>query len=852
VNAALSPVTRQKAISPITAFLLPPLPYPATFTSAVTFFKTQGTLPLDAPSYVERRADQQLFEALAQGRFCYILTSRQMGKSSLMVRTAQRLREQGTRVVQLDLQAIGVNLTPEQWYDGLVVKMGRQLDLEDELEDFWLDNERLGPVQRLFTALHDVALPNLSRAAGAQVSGQPKLVLFIDEIDVVKTLKFSTDEFFAAIREAHNGRSADPAWRDVTFALLGVATPAELIRDPAVTLFNLGQRVELTDFTPEEAAGLAHGLGRPSPEAGVLLQRVLRWTNGHPYLTQRLCQALAADPLLQHPTDVDRLCEELFLGRRACEQDENLLFVRERLLRSGSQRLGVVRLYEQVRNRRNIPDDHANPLVTSLHLAGIISNEHGMLVVRNRIYYHVFSKEWIRQTVESMGGAEPTTLAVLPFVDLSVERSDYLCDGLTDELINSLGQIPGLRVASRISSFQFKGKTGDVRDIGTQLGVNILLEGNVRLLGRRLKVTTRLVSTEHGHPLWSGQFKYSVEDIHLIQEEIARAIVEQLRPHLSHAPPATTTRTQAPQREAYHLYLKARYFWNQRHETSITRSVAFFEQAIQQDPDYAAAYAGLAEAHMILGIYNFRPPREVHPRAKEAAIRALEIDENLADAHSAMGNLYSVYDWDWVRAEQSFRRAISLNPSYANAHQWYGINCLTPLARHDEALSELRVAQELDPLSIRIAASIGLALHFAGRHDEAIAQCRYTIELEEGFWLTHLFLGCAQLAIVDLAGARRSFQSAVDLSQGDPGALAALAQCHAIEGRSAEAERILNGLLNLARVRYVPASEIACLYAGLHQPVLARQWMRKAQEEKSYRLIYLRVDPRFGEFQSEA
>jgi TolB-like protein len=819
--------------------------------SAVSFFKTQGTLPLDAPSYVERRADQQLLDALTQGRFCYILTSRQMGKSSLMVRTAQRLRELGTRVVQLDLQAIGVNLTPEQWYDGLVVKMGRQLDLENELEDFWLDNERLGPVQRLFTALHDVVLPRLPAVAGTRAAGPPKLVLFIDEIDVVKTLNFSIDEFFAAIREAHNGRSADPAWCEVTFALLGVATPAELIRDPAVTLFNLGQRIELTDFTFEEAAGLAHGLGRGSREAAALLQRVLRWTNGHPYLTQRLCQALASDPLLQHPPDVDRLCEELFLGRRACDHDENLLFVRERLLRSGGQRLEAVRLYEQVHNHRNIPDDHAHPLVAILHLAGIVRNDHGILAVRNRIYYHVFGKEWIRQTVESMGGAEPTTLAVLPFVDLSVERSDYLCDGLTDELINALGQIPGLRVASRISSFQFKGKTGDVRDIGAQLGVNILLEGNVRLLGRRLKVTTRLVSTDHGHPLWSGQFKYSIEDLHLIQEEIARAIVEQLRPHLSHAPPTTTNRTQAPHREAYHLYLKGRYFWNQRHETSIVRSLAFFEQAIQQDPDYAAAYAGLADAHMILGIYNFRPPREVHPRAKEAAIRALEIDENLADAHSAMGNLYSVYDWDWVRAEQSFRRAISLNPSYANAHLWYGINCLSPLARHDEALSELRAAQELDPLSIRIAASIGLAFHLAGNHDDAIAQCRYTIELDEGFWLTHLFLGSSQLALADMAGARNAFQTAVDLSQGDPGALAALAQCHAIDGRLAEADRILNGLLNLARARYVPASEIACIYASLHQTDLSLQWMRKAREERSYRLIYLRVDPRFAGFQSE-
>jgi TolB-like protein/Flp pilus assembly protein TadD len=473
--------------------------------------------------------------------------------------------------------------------------------------------------------------------------------------------------------------------------------------------------------------------------------------------------------------------------------------------------------------------------------------ENGLLAVRNRIYYHVFSREWIRQTVASLGGAEPTTLAVLPFHDLSVESSEYLSDGLTDELINALGQIPGLRVASRMSSFQFKGSTGGIREVGAKLGVAILLEGTIRQLGRRVRVSTQLVSVADGQRLWSGQYKYSVDDIHLIQEEIARAIVAQLRFHLGHEQPLTTQKTQAPDREAYHFYLKGRFYWNKRSEASIARSVGFYEQAVQKDPDYAAAYAGLAEAYLILGIYNFRPPHEVHPRAKEAAIRALEIDDSLADAHSAMGCLHAVYDWDWVRAEKSFRRSISLNPSYANAHQWYGINCLSPMARHEEALSELRLAQELDPLSIRTAASIGLALHFAGRQEEAIAQCRYTIELDESFWLTYLFLGCAHLAGGQPLEAQHCFQAAVDLSQGNASALAALAHCHAVQGHVAEAENLLNGLLNLSRVRYVPASEIATIYAGLNQLDLAAHWMEKAHQERSFRLIYLRVDPRFRE-----
>jgi tetratricopeptide (TPR) repeat protein len=217
-----------------------------------------------------------------------------------------------------------------------------------------------------------------------------------------------------------------------------------------------------------------------------------------------------------------------------------------------------------------------------------------------------------------------------------------------------------------------------------------------------------------------------------------------------------------------------------------------------------------------------------------------------------MGCLYAVYDWDWVRSKTSFRRAISLNPNHANAHLWYGINCLTPLGRHDESLAELRIAQELDPLSIRISASIGLAYHLGGRHDDAIAQCKYTIELDDTFWLTYLFLGSVYMETGRLDEAHHTLQAAVDLSQGNAGVLAALAQCNALLGRQAEAERLLNGLLNLNRARYVPASEIASVYSSLKQMDLAREWLQKAHEERSFRLIYLRVDPRFGELRSEA
>jgi tetratricopeptide (TPR) repeat protein len=349
------------------------------------FYVTGGTLRRDAPSYVARRADEELYGGLSEGRFCYVLTSRQMGKSSLMVRTAARLRGAGAAVAVLDLTAIGQNLTPEQWYDGLLGRVGQQLDLEDELEDFWDDNKRLGPLQRWTRALREVVLE--------KVKGN--VVLFVDEIDSVRSLPFSSDEFFAALREFYNRRTEDPAMHRLTLCLLGVATPSDLIKDVRTTPFNVGQRIELTDFAEDEARPLAAGLGRDEKLGMSLVRRVLYWTGGHPYLTQRLCQAVAEDASVQSTAGVDRLCEELFLSNRARERDDNLLFVRERLLRGETERVALLDLYARVRGGRTVPDDETDPLVSALRLSGIARAERGRLRVRNRIYEHVFDRDWI-------------------------------------------------------------------------------------------------------------------------------------------------------------------------------------------------------------------------------------------------------------------------------------------------------------------------------------------------------------------------------------------------------------------------------------------------------------------------
>ncbi|MBB6051422.1 AAA-like domain-containing protein [Armatimonas rosea] len=347
-------------------------------STALNFFITGGTVPANAASYVERRADTDLLAALLAGDYCFVLNSRQMGKSSLSVRTIGKLEAAGVQTAFLDLTRIGAqNVTAEQWYAGLLAETGRALEHRSQVLAFWRANTHLPPVQRFFTALRDVLLEAIPEP----------IVIFVDEIDAVRSLSFPADEFFAAVRACYNSRTQDDIYKRLTFCLVGAATPADLISDTRMSPFNVGRRIELRDFTPAEAAPLAEHL----PDGKPTLDRILHWTGGQPYLTQRLCRAVVEEP----NTSVDQLCDGLFLAKSAQESDDNISFVRNRLLKSEVDLASLLDLYGKVSSGKKVRDDETNPLCGVLRLSGACKLDKDYLVIRNRIYDHVFDKNWV-------------------------------------------------------------------------------------------------------------------------------------------------------------------------------------------------------------------------------------------------------------------------------------------------------------------------------------------------------------------------------------------------------------------------------------------------------------------------
>jgi TolB-like protein/DNA-binding SARP family transcriptional activator/Flp pilus assembly protein TadD len=436
----------------------------------------------------------------------------------------------------------------------------------------------------------------------------------------------------------------------------------------------------------------------------------------------------------------------------------------------------------------------------------------------------------------------PRDIAVLPFVDLGpAGEHDYFADGITEELIAVLSRVEGLRVVGRTSAFAFRDQALGARQIGEVLGVGAILEGSVRLFDDHLRLTARLVDVETGYQLWGETYDRRMEDVLRVQDEIGRSIAATLQRRLVQESSSPASIPQVDP-DAYNLYLQGRFFWHRRTGADLRRAVHVLEAAVSRAPDYAQAHVGLGDAYAVLGFYDFLPPSEAFPRAREAALRALALDPSLAAAHATLGYVALYYEWDWERAEEEFRRAIRLAPSYSTAHQWYA-NFLTARGRFPEAESAMLRAQELDPLSLIANAALGWVHYYAGDYDRSIAQCLRTLELDSRFGLAHLWMGQALERTGRLDEGIAAIERAVELDDGSALSRATLARILALRGSPDQARAILADLEPRTDTAYVPSYEIARVHEALGDTERALDWLERAFHERSHSMVFLEVDP---------
>ncbi|MGC2490471.1 MAG: tetratricopeptide repeat protein, partial [Candidatus Sulfotelmatobacter sp.] len=449
------------------------------------------------------------------------------------------------------------------------------------------------------------------------------------------------------------------------------------------------------------------------------------------------------------------------------------------------------------------------------------------------------------------------SLAVLPLQNLSGDSSqDYVADGMTEELIGRLSRIHGLRVISRTSTMHFKNTQLSVPEIAKILAVDAIVEGSLVQEGHQIRVHAQLIRAATDEHIWAGEYQREYQNILEVQEEVARNIVEQIQLNLTPEDRARLASTPPVDPEAYESFLKGRYYFNQRTEDALRKSIASFQQAIARDPAYAPAYSGLAEAYAMLGFRGGLPSKDALSGAKKAALRAIELDDTLAEPHASLAFIAETYEWDWPTAEREYKRALELNPGYAQAHNWYG-GYLTYTGRFNEGVAEAMRARELDPLSLPINNAMAGRLLAAGRYDEALRQVQRTLELDDHFAPAHQTLGWVYLHGGKRDDAIREFQHALELAgAADTDIQLDLGFAYAVSGRPDEARRILANLRQLHQQGIVPAASLATLYGALGESNEAFVWLEKAYQERDPQLTYLKAgrrfeplrgDPRFGQ-----
>ncbi|MEW6128953.1 MAG: protein kinase [Acidobacteriota bacterium] len=434
-------------------------------------------------------------------------------------------------------------------------------------------------------------------------------------------------------------------------------------------------------------------------------------------------------------------------------------------------------------------------------------------------------------------------LAILPFENDSHDAdAEFLSDGITESIINNLSQIGKLKVMARSTVFRYKGKAIDPQAVAAELGVRGVLTGRVLQRGDRLVIKTELIDADDGSQLWGEQFNRQLADIFAIEEEISREISDKLKLKLTGEQKKRLSKRHTQNTDAYQEYLKGRFHWNKRSRDGLHKSIEHFNKAIDIDPNYALAYAGLADAYNIIASYSSSPPSEAFPKARSAATRALALDEALAEAHTSLAFVKLGYDWDWAAAEREFRTAIALNPGYATAHLWYALY-LVALQRHDEALVEMQKAQEIDPMSLPIKANLGWLLYMSRDYDAAIDQLHKTLEIEPNFLLARRRLWQVYAIKGMYEASAAEFQKALQIAGEDLETLASQAYFYALSGNRDEAHRLLEELGDLSCHQYVPAYFLARIFVGLGDKDRAFKFLDMAFEERYGLLAYMNVEP---------
>ena len=434
------------------------------------------------------------------------------------------------------------------------------------------------------------------------------------------------------------------------------------------------------------------------------------------------------------------------------------------------------------------------------------------------------------------------SIAVLPFVDESSDPdAEYINDKIAESLINSLSKLPQLRVVPRSVVASYRGKEFDPRKVGQELNVRAVVTGRMRRHGDIISIQADLIDLENVAQLWGQHYDHKLADVLLVQDDISRDIFENLRLKLNVE--------EKKQLEAYRLYLKGRNAWNKRTGDALQEAIEFFNQAIAIDSNYGAAYAGLADCYNMLVVYGRLQPKEGFPKAKEAATKALEIDESSAEAHTSMAFIKFRWDWDRAETEREFQQAIKLKPAYAPAHQWYS-SYLVAVERFGEAIAEAKRTEELEPLSFVASSHLGWIYYLSGQNDKAIEQCRKILELDPSSFPARRYLGLAYEAKGMYPEAIAEFQTGVKLS-GSPLMLALLGHAYAVAGKTAEAKQVLNDLQQLQDQRYVSPYTVAAIHAGLGDDEQAFKWLERAVEERDIWLMNLKVDPVFAKLRNK-